>query len=184
MTAWTLKKLPSLGENLIEKVLPKRARNGCAEAARCRSRRSGRRGAAVPSGGCCERCDAAEPSAPTFGHRWHRRSRRSRNVAAISGSRFTSRSIDLRQREQTISSHSSCSACMPNASEWSSYMLVRSSEWYAPSPNDFWLHCTMVGWRILTHDGMERCGHNRVWVADVRRAMAPSGAGPVHGSYK
>ena len=56
--------------------------------------------------------------------------------------------IDLRQREQTISAHSSCSACMPNASEWSSYMLARSSESYAPSPNDLWLHCTMVGWRI------------------------------------
>ena len=29
-----------------------------------------------------------------------------------------------------------------------------------------------------------RCGHNRVWVADVPRAMAPSRAGPVHVTYK
>lgn len=176
MTAWTLKKLPSLGENLRKSF-----QRGQEMAAPRAVPLSPLAAVVLPSGGCCERCDAAEPSAPAFGHRWHRRSRRSRNVAALSGSCFTSRSIDLRQREQTISAHSSCSACMPNASEWSSYMLVRSSEWYAPSPNDFWLHCTMVGWRI---DGMERCGHNRVWVADVRRAMAPSGAGPVHGSYK
>ena len=130
----------------------------------------------LPSGGCCERRDAAELSEPAFGRRWHRRSRRSLNVAALAWSRFTSRSIDLRQRVQTVCAHSSCSACMPNASEWSPFVLARPSESSALSPNDLWLRCTMVG-RLI--DGMERCGHNRVSVADLRRDVGPSEAGPV-----
>ena len=176
MTAWTLKKLPSLGENLRKSF-----QRGQEMAAPRAVPLSPLAAVVLPSGGCCERCDAAEPSAPAFGHRWHRRSRRSRNVAALYGSRFTSRS-------STFDSVSRPSVLTPRARHacrtrrnGPSYMLARPSESYAPSPNDLWLHCTMVGWRI---DGMERCGHNRVWVADVRRAMAPSGAGPVHGSYK
>ena len=55
-----------------------------------------------------------------------------------------------------------------------------------PLPPLIWPITPFVATYALTTrlDGMERCGHNRVWVADVRRAMAPSGAGPVHGSYK
>ena len=45
--------------------------------------------------------------------------------------------------------------------------------------NDLWQRGTMI--RRL-NDGMERCSHNRVPVADVRRATGPSEADPVHGS--
>ena len=53
-----------------------------------------------------------------------------------------------------------------------------------PLPPLIWPICRYIRFTTRLVDGMERCGHNRVWVADVRRAMAPSGAGPVHGSYK
>lgn len=74
--------------------------------------------------------------------------------------------------------HFPCPERMPIASDRSPLMSARPSAQSASKNNEFWCVCTMLS---LLHDGSERCGHNRVMVADVRRAMGPSAADPVHG---
>ena len=99
----------------LEKVLPKRARNGCAEGRAALAAR--RRGAAkrrmLRAVRCCR----------TVGTRvWASMASKKPPFAQRGGALWVTlyiALIDLRQREQTISAHSSCSACMPNASEWS-----------------------------------------------------------------
>ena len=64
----------------------------------------------------------------------------------------------------TVCAQSWCSACMPNASEWSPCMQARPSESSAPSPSDVWLrrgvraaesHAPSIAYCMRSGDGRE-----------------------------